>query len=328
MFTRILVPLDGSTRAEQALPVAARIARASDGTVILAQVAAMPVDFQADEKKPPEIYSQAVEDEGRKLAVSYLASVVGKAELVGVKTETQVMYGDIAPSILDAARSLDADLIVMCSHGYTGFKRWALGSVAHKIVPHSRIPVLLLRDGGPTLSNKAMRVLVALDGSPLAETALKPVVELMTALAPAEQRSLHLMRVVDIPVSYGKFRSDAHFDQEIREDARREAHKYLATMAKRLTEEDFASANLTVTTSVDINADVAEALVHKAEQAQDVEAFDMIAMATHGRGGIQRWVMGSVTERVLHFTKLPLFIVHAIAHKDSEEQHKETTATI
>ncbi len=317
MFKHMLVPLDGSARAEQAIPIAARLARAVDGTVILLEVAVVPIDFQAEEKWPAEIYSQKVMDAGLKQAYVYLNSLTAMPELAGVKTRVEVIVGDIAPSILNAIEPLGADLIVMCSHGYTGFKRWELGSIAHKIVPHSLVPVLLLRDGGPTLADQSIHALVPLDGSPLSEAALKPAIEFIAAAAPAGQQFLHVMRVVDIPVSSGRFRADAHVDREVVEDAKREAHKYLAAIAAQLTEGDYASYDLVVTTSVAVNADVADALVEKTTQA--VEPFDLIAMATHGRGGLQRWMMGSVTERVLHHTKLPLLIVHAAAHQQPTE---------
>ena len=140
MYKRILVPLDGSTRAESAVPIAARIAQASGGSVILLQVAAIPIE-------------------------------------------------------------IETDLVVMSSHGFTGFKRWALGSVAHKLAPHSSVPVLVLRDGGSvptTQPQQPMRVFVPLDGSPLSESGLEPAAQLITALASTEQRVIHLMRVVDL----------------------------------------------------------------------------------------------------------------------------------
>jgi nucleotide-binding universal stress UspA family protein len=317
MFTRILVPLDGSDRAEQAIPVAARIAHASNGTVILVQAAPIPLDFQT------ELYSDTVIGEGKARSSHYLDTVCRVAELVGVKTEARVEYGDVAPSILTAIEPLDVDLIVMCSHGYTGFKRWALGSVAQKIISHSPVPVLVLRDGGPVLSAKPVYALVALDGSPLAESVLAPIAQLLAALAPFAHKTLHLMRVVDLPVSYGRFAVNAPFDQ-LREDAKREAHQYLATVADRLTEGDDTLPDLTVTTSIAVNPDVAEALIQTAEQElHSGGCFDLVAMATHGRGGLQRWVMGSVTERVLHATKLPMLVVHSAGKSKQTHERKE-----
>ncbi len=124
-----------------------------------------------------------------------------------------------------------------------------------------------------------------------------------------------LLRVVDIPSSYGKFRgiADAYFDTEMRAEAKREDEQYLDAVAKRFAEGGLAQYHLAVTTAVAIDPDVAEAIVQAAEQAEGTEGFGshVIVMATHGRGGLQRWVLGSVAERVLHTTKLPLLLVHA-----------------
>lgn len=147
-----------------------------------------------------------------------------------MQTQVKVVLGDIASSILSAIELLGVDMIVMSSHGYTGFKRWELGSIAHKIVHHSPVPVLLLRDGGPTLANASIRVLVPLDGSPLSESALDPAVAFITSTAPANQRFLHLMRVVNIPVANGKFQVHLPFDNVITEDVKREAYAYLADL--------------------------------------------------------------------------------------------------
>lgn len=325
MFKRILVPLDGSDRAEQAIPFAARIARASNGTVILMQVAPVPVDFRSERKPSAEHYPENIIEEGKSLAFNYLDNAARMAELVSVKTETRVEYGHVAPSILAAIEPLEVDLIVMCSHGYSGFKRWALGSIARKIIAHSPVPVLVLRDGGSSLTTEAVSALVALDGSPLAESVLTPVVQLATALASSMHITLHLVRVVDLPASYGysKFAANAFVDQ-LREDAKHEAQAYLAAVANGLIDREGTVSDLLVTTSIAVNPDVAEALVQLTEEELHTGGhFDLIAMSTHGRGGLQRWVMGSVTERVLHATKLPMLIVHSTEqsryiHKDQE----------
>ncbi len=330
MYKRIRVPLDGSTRAESAVPIAARIAQASGGSVILLQVAAIPIEIET-EAKPPEIYSQAAYDKGIADTRSYLAGVAQFDVLKGVKTETGAVTGSIAQSILSAIQSLHADLVVMCSHGYTGFKRWALGSIAHKLAPHSLVPVLILRDGGSvptTKTEQPMRVFVPLDGSPLSESALEPAAQLLTALAPSTQRVIHLMRVVDIPSSYGKFRSsvDEYYDAGVRAEAKHEYEVYLDSIAKRFTDGDLAGYNLTVTTSIPINMDVAEAIVQAAEESEGTQlsGYVLIVMATHGRGGVQRWVLGSVAERVLHATKVPLMIVHSFPIKHEHHQEMQT----
>ena len=327
MFQRILVPLDGSTRAESAVPVAARLAQASGGSVILLHVVVPPIS--SGKFHVPEAYPKVGTDEELAEANEYLKTLAQSDKLNGITTEIQALVGAVAPTILSATQTLHADLIVLCSHGFTGFKRWMLGSIAHKLVPHSPVPILVLRDGGPVLTTAAghpVRAFVPLDGSSLSESALEPAAQLVAALAPPTQRALQLLRVVDIPSSYGKFRSmaDSYFDAEMRAEAKREDEQYLQAVAKRFAEGELAQYNLAVTTTVAIDPDVAEAIVQAAEQAEGTGGFGshLIVMATHGRGGLQRWVLGSVAERVLHTTKLPLLVVHttSAAHKT----HKET----
>ena len=308
MFTRILVPLDGSDRAEQAIPVAARIAHAANGTVILVQVTTFPSNFFTEGKYPSQIYSEDLIEEGKALAANYLYNVSKKPELVDLKTETRVEYGDAAQSILAAIEPLGVDLIVMCSHGYTGFKRWALGSVARKIIPHSSVPVLVLRDGGSTLVAKPVYALVALDGSLVSEEVLAPVIQLMAALAPSEEKTLHLTHVVELPLTYGRIGIHAYVNQ-MKDGAKRLSQGYLAAVAERLTHGGVPG--LTVTTSIAVNVDVAEALVQVAQQQLLAGGhFDLVAMATHGRSGLQRLLMGSMTDHVMSATKLPMLVVH------------------
>ena len=327
MFKRILVPLDGSERAEQAIPVAARLARASGGVVILVQVVPVPADFS--ERKPPEeMYDETVMEEVNGLSVTYLEHVSQIAELVGVQTEIRVEYGDVASSILAAIEPLEVDLVVMSSHGYSGFKRWALGSIAHKLIPHSPAPVLVLRDGGPALPAKTLSVLVALDGSPLAESILAPVVQLAAALAPTTRVTLHLVRVVDVQVGYGYGRFAANaLAEQYREEAKHEAQAYLSAVAQRLIDRVDPVPDFIVTTSIAVNPDVAEALVQlTGEELHTGGRFDLLAMATHGRGGLQRWMLGSITERVLHHSRLPMLIVRP--SKEQAARHDAQGAAV
>ena len=309
MYKRILVPLDGSARAEQAIPVAARIARALGGSVILLRVATAPVD--TGKYSSTSGYVEETVDADLTGATSYLENIAGSNELDGIKTEIKTFVGAVAPTILSAAQSFHAHLIVMCSHGYTGFKRWALGSVADKVARHSSIPVLVLRERGPlpaTADHQPVRVLVPVDGSSLSEAVLEPAAYLAAALAEAtsQQGALHLLRVVDLPTSGGKFKSDAHIDTGLKEQVKHEDEEYLATLVNRLSEGgDLAHLDLAITSSVEADPDIAEAIVKKSEQ----DKFDFIAIATHGRGGVQKWTMGSVAGRVLHATMLPLLIM-------------------
>jgi nucleotide-binding universal stress UspA family protein len=303
MFKNILVPLDGSTRAESALPVAARIARVYGGSITLLRVVETIADHGA--------YLQPVIEDEKAEATSYLESVAQSSELAGIETNSAILVGGtVAPNILVAVQTSQADLVVMCSHGYTGVKRWALGSIAGKLARHAPVPVFILREG-ETLSTltpqKPVRALVALDGSAFSEAVFEPIAYLVAGLAYSlpQAGELHLLRVIDLPFTSGKLRSQAIIDTQTREQAKQEAQTYLDNLVARLEEAGLAEFNIDATTSVESDPDVAEAIVKHAEGA----GYGLIAMATHGRGGVEHFVMGSVTERVLHTTKLPLLVV-------------------
>ena len=134
MFKRILVPLDGSARAEQVLPIAARIARASGGSVLLLHVITAPLQFEPYLFGP---YMIDVVTRGCQCRyyrrTTYLSKAARSHDLAGAETKVAMFSGAVAWTILDTAKEQHVDLILMASHGHTGFKRWALGSVAQKV---------------------------------------------------------------------------------------------------------------------------------------------------------------------------------------------------
>ncbi len=316
MFQRILVPLDGSSYAEQALPIAAQLAHASGGTIVLLQVVTAPADFAHLSWESTDQMQQSLDADLAK-AAHYLATVAASKELVGSNIITEVAPGDPAMTILPVIRAHQIDLVVICSHGMTGGSRWRMGSVAQKVARHSPVPVLILQDSAGGITNlypmgtRPVRILVALDGSPLAETALQPAVYLSAALSSPMQGALHLMRV--LPLAW--LNEDSEEVIAVKKLAITEANTYLQAVGQRLREGDFAPINLQITSSVAVDPDIAGCLIDMAETgdgSKDVEHFagcDVIAMATHGRGGFEHWVMGSITERVFSATRLPLLVV-------------------
>ncbi len=202
MFKRILVPLDGSGRAEQALLVAAHLAKVSGGSLLLLRVVSTFNELSLYSKRAgATAFLQKLREKDLIEATAYLASVAHLPELEGIEMRIAVYAGQAASHILDVAREQEIDLIVLCSHGYTGFKGWALGSVAQKVSRHSPIPVLLLRDQDLKLKEKMahpLRATVALDGSPFAETALLGALDIVTALSAPEEGELHLLQLVEM----------------------------------------------------------------------------------------------------------------------------------
>jgi nucleotide-binding universal stress UspA family protein len=148
MFQRILVPLDGSELSEKAIPVAAWIARASGGTIVFVSVVLPPIEFgtytpeRTIPLKPSAFKRREVE------ANSYLTGVIKTYtnELAGINTEIDVTAGAVSSEIYSEARLEHVDLIVICSKGEMGLKRWVFGSIAQEVVRHSPVPVLVLQE--------------------------------------------------------------------------------------------------------------------------------------------------------------------------------------
>src|SRR5260370_523072 len=148
MFQRMLLPLDGSKRAERAIPIAARIARASRGSLIFLRAVGNQIEFGTYMTEPSVLIREALELDLTRV-IDYLARIKMSNELTGIETTVEVRSGGVAQTILDVAQMRHVDLIVMCSHGDTGFRRWVPGSVAQQVARHSPLPVLVLRHGGP-----------------------------------------------------------------------------------------------------------------------------------------------------------------------------------
>jgi nucleotide-binding universal stress UspA family protein len=330
MFKRVLVPLDGSIRAEQAIPLAARLVRASGSSVLLLRVVTTPIEFGPYLRQSLAI--REVVDADIAQAAGYLSNVARSGDLRGIETQVAAFTGSAALTILKTAREQQVDLILLTSHGATGLKRWALGSVAQKVARLSPVPVLVLREGGTVPSHPypdagrllhAMSAVVALDGSSLSEAALFPAAQLVAALAAPAQGSLHLTRVVHQPGADALLNGRERKDPWQRDRAIEEAMSYLRKRAGDLQNSLDAGLNLAVTWSVAVDADVAEALIRVAEEGRVdagtcmVGGCDLLAMATHGRHGLQRWMLGSVTERVLGATRLPLLIVRPLQEQQT-----------
>jgi nucleotide-binding universal stress UspA family protein len=244
--------------------------------------------------------------------------------IAGIPTESEVDLGNVAPTIFTTARQERIDLIVMCSRGETGLKRWVFGSVAHEAVHHTPVPVLVLHEHGAELpastTFQPLHVLVPLDGSPRAETALEPAARLMAALAAPAPVVIHLLSVVDVPSPSGKFKGHINVDALLQDELRQEATDYLQQFERHMSTTLGAELHAPITSSVVVNPSASRAIIEIAEQAGEPEgSFALIAMATHGRTGLQHLLMGSVTEKILDHTRLPLLIVRSPEQKAQAE---------
>jgi nucleotide-binding universal stress UspA family protein len=328
MLQRVLVPLDGSPLAESALPVAARIARVGGGQVILFRVYQLSPNTSL-----PEAVVSAYDSDERE-ASGYLDAIAARSEFAGIMVEQHVFGGETAMSILNATVEYKADLVVMTSHGRSGLTRWVMGSVAEHVVRHALVPVFVLRGpGGNVVQPKRVcgadwRVLVTLDGSELAESAIEPARLLLDALRAYEGGELLLLRLVK---PLGVTDDETAASTALSHVSLEEMHTYVLHyaaeyMAKIARATQARAEDVPVRWAVAEARNVAEGIMRDADAparlewhaadgsphplTQDREpGVSFIAMATHGHGGLQRWTLGSVAEHTLEATALPLLLV-------------------
>ncbi len=145
MYKKILVPLDGSELAKRGLEEAEKLAKFFEAEIVLFQVVPfMPIYGS------PELVTPLIVDEKQKEAVErYLAGLAEELKKRGFKVTSMVKTGQqVAAEIIDFAKEVRADLIVMCTHGRSGITRWVLGSTAHKVIVRAETPILLVRSKG------------------------------------------------------------------------------------------------------------------------------------------------------------------------------------
>ncbi len=297
MFRKILVPLDGSPFAEAAIPVALTIARDSYGKVELVTAQTLVPSFDA----------ARLEAAGREWSERYLDDIAERIRTANkALVSTAVVVGHhVAPALLERAAEIEADLIVTTSHGRGPFSRFWLGSVTDQLVRHSPVPLLVLRPGAEQVDLAAdhsfRRILLPVDGSEPAEA----VIAHAHALGKLGGSDLALLRVVETPPEYvspylpDEVRANEAFEK-LTEEWRCAAEEYVTVLGTRLEAEGIAT-----TSEVLVAKHAAEAIIDYAEDG----AYDLIAMTTHGRSGLSRVVLGSVTDKVLRGAEVPLLIL-------------------
>ncbi|HEX5497829.1 MAG TPA: universal stress protein [Thermomicrobiales bacterium] len=293
----LLVPLDGSALAEAALPAAIRLGQSLPAQVTLLHV--------MERGAPSTIHGNAHLDDAAK-AAAYLTGVAKRFTEAGIAVEVHVHpnpEGDVAASIAEHAAEFGADLIVLCAHGEGGLSGWWSGAMAQQVIRRATPPVLLVRprpDGAaPPFAPAA--VLVALDGGAEGEAALPPALTLARALAAELVLAVVVPTVGTLP---GDRAATAIFVPsataaalDLEQDA---AAAYLDGLAARLR-----PSGVSVQTSV-ARGDAVRQMAALAEKIGP----DILALATHGRAGLDAFWSGSVGSRVVAKAAGPLLLVH------------------
>ena len=307
MYKKILIPLDGSELSELVIPYTIELAGRLNSEITFLIVC------DKDDKQPISASREYI----MRIAGNVREQVNKKQDSAGTgeKTDTITVNGELrtgypAEEILEYVEENAVDLIVMTTHGYSGIKRWALGSTADKVLRKSAVPVLLVRAGTASAidfeKRKNDKIIVFLDGSGFAESVLD-YVEAVCGDA-AESTDIVLLRVAEIPDVPDYFPPNIpvtpeEFMREAEKHLKLFAQKYLSSVEKRLKERGFQTSTVVLTGNP---AD--EVLKYTMDQPGS-----LIAMSTHGRSGITRWVYGSVAERVVSEASNPILLVRPVS---------------
>ena len=292
-MTVVLVPIDGSELALRAVPWASKLAGA-DGKMLLLRVVPEQTDTALAE-------ANSELDEAAKFAGP------------GVSVERVIASGEPDAEIVSIAEDRDVETIAMSSHGRGALGRAVFGSVADRVSRSATVPVLILRaqteaNGEPASVN---RLVVPLDGSELAERALP----IATALARRLAVPVYVVRAIDaatvMPVAPGVFGAapvvSAEIADTVWQEAEAEAKKTVADAIARLKGDDVDA------TGALLNGSPFFAI------SEAVQPGDLLVLTSHGRGGVRRWLLGSVAEKLVREAPVPVLLVPATERVDSRE---------
>jgi nucleotide-binding universal stress UspA family protein len=283
---KILIPLDGSKEAESVLPYVRNLAPQFNSRVYILGVGI---------GRKTRRVNRLLED--------YVNIIVNELHVHNIKAEPVILYGTADEKILDFTTEKEIDLIIMATHGRSGITRWWMGSVAEKVISEATAPVLLVRSKRRRTASTAdklepiHKILAPLDGSDIGEVAL-PYAE---AIATTSRATVNLIQIISPP---GTVEANLLGGPDWRKfiNAMRDAgESYLKSIAERLSGKD-----IKVTYEV-LTGDPADKIVEYAT----AKGANLIAMSTHGRTGLSRWVLGSVADKVLHGARIPILLVRS-----------------
>jgi len=298
MFKHMLVPLDGSTLAEAALPAAAYLARQTGASTTLIHLI---------EQHPPDAVHGERHLTTTDDALGYLNDVSTRFFSPDYPVESHVhtnRVSDVPVSIADHAQELGSDLIVMCVHGRSGIHRWLAGSIAQQVIKHGVASILLIQpaSSGEVPPFTCERLRVALGGNPEHEKGLELAIELAAACS----ADLHLLTVVPtlgtLPeerAETGKLLPGAM--SALLEMSEEDAQRYLDEQEER------AAAGGVAATSAVGRGDPSDVIVQVGASVQ----ADIIVLGTHGRAGMDAFWSGSVAPKVAGKSRSPLLLVKA-----------------
>ena len=299
MYTKILIPLDGSKTAEKVLPYARFLAGNLKLPVELlgvVDIVEMATHISADRAR----YLDTMIEDSVRNSEQYLR---GMAYKFPTGTKCRVEKGKAEQMIIEAAAADKGTLITMATHGRSGMNRWLLGSVTEKVLRGGTNPMLLVRatEEGKTDSVATLKsIVVPLDGSELAEGVLPTIAELAKTL----KLAVVLFRAYSVPTSAyagGEGYYAVNY-AELLTAMKEEAVDYLEKKTEAVKK--LGIANVSYVAKEGFAADEIISLSRKSPD-------NLIAMCTHGRSGVKRWMLGSVTETVVRHSADPVLVLRA-----------------
>jgi len=320
MYNRILVPLDGSELAEQVLPYARALAIGLSARIDLFEVIEPPTWVDSAYGSYPYI-----SDCLKNTAKDYLEGIAASLRAEGLSAVTKVREGSPPKRITAEAKLEPIALIAMSSHGRSGIARWVLGSVTDKVLQDTSCPLLIIHaseEGAVSSPAKVANLILPQDGSALAEQALPHVADLARPL----KAKVHLVRANPTLGEYHNYMGLHPLDssstvchemyQEFAKEADARAMEHLHDVKDRLRDMGITSVEENL-----LRGHAAEVIVDLAKETTNC----LIVMSSHGRSGVGRWVLGSVSDRVVRHSGVPVLIIRA-AEEELQDGVKEETS--
>jgi nucleotide-binding universal stress UspA family protein len=306
MFKRVLVPLDGTFYAERALPYVTALARLTGASLILGHVSPppMPAPAAAARRIAGDIVGRGREPQSSDMQMYLDAQRTLQAFRAPAVSIETIEDSDVVFGVRQLAERSEAGMLVLATHARQGLERRILGSTADGLVEQSHLPLLIIPPHVtiPPTAPTFARVLVPLDGSRVAEHALGLVVGLIQAAASPD--------VAHWDVTSWQITLYTVVESRVLEA---DALGYLEEVEARLAALPLAEG-VRITKQIVLGsppgAIVAEANHGTQSPETTTSPFDLVAMATHGRGGLGRMLYGSVAGYVLPRVAVPVLLVH------------------
>ena len=310
MYSKVIVPLDGSDLSEQALPYARLMAKSLGAPIeLLHAYDTLPPSLLGSPSRPDVIASL---DEGaRQSALASMMSQRRRLESDGLSVNLTAQRGNAADVIVAVAGAEPTALVVMSTHGRSGISRWVMGSVADKVLHTTANPMLIVRAnvlGPPSPESSLQTVVAPLDGSPLSELSIPHAISVAGALS----AGITLLRITPTENDYRRRIDmitpemgailDLHLanPEDMTAADAADTSAYLDDLRNRMRI-DHAHG---VAADHQVNDNVAQTIIDRAAAPPS-----LVVMTTHGRSGLGRMVLGSVTDRVIRHSNLPVLVI-------------------